>query len=38
MSYTIIKVGGKQHRVHEGEYLLVDRLSVDEGAASRRCC
>ena len=31
MSYAI-KVGGKQHRVHEGEYLLVDRLSVDEGA------
>ena len=32
MSYAIIKVGGKQHRVREGEYLLVDRLSVDEGA------
>jgi len=32
MSYAIIRVGGKQHRVREGEYLLVDRLAVDEGA------
>jgi large subunit ribosomal protein L21 len=31
MSYAIISVGGKQHRVREGEWLLVDRLSVDEG-------
>jgi large subunit ribosomal protein L21 len=31
MSYAIIKVGGKQHRVREGEWLLVDRLPVDEG-------
>lgn len=33
MSYAIIRVGGKQHRVREGEYLLVDRLAVDEGAS-----
>jgi large subunit ribosomal protein L21 len=31
MSYAIITVGGKQHRVREGERLLVDRLKVDEG-------
>ena len=31
MTYAIIHVGGKQHRVREGEYLLVDRLPVEEG-------
>ena len=31
MSYAIISVGGKQHRVQEGEKLLVERLGVDEG-------
>jgi large subunit ribosomal protein L21 len=31
MSYAIISVGGKQHHVREGEWLLVDRLGVDEG-------
>jgi len=31
MTYAIIKVGGKQHRVREGEWLLVDRLPVEEG-------
>jgi large subunit ribosomal protein L21 len=30
-TYAVIKVGGKQYRVREGERLLVDRLSVDEG-------
>ena len=29
--YAIIKLGGKQYRVQEGERLLVDRLKVDEG-------
>ena len=29
--YAIISLGGKQHRVHEGEWLLVDRLKVEEG-------
>jgi large subunit ribosomal protein L21 len=29
--YAVIKVGGKQYRVREGERLLVDRLAVDEG-------
>ena len=29
--YAIISLGGKQHRVQEGERLLVDRLKVDEG-------
>ena len=31
MTYAIITVGGKQYRVREGEWLLVDRLSLDEG-------
>jgi large subunit ribosomal protein L21 len=31
MTYAIIKVGGKQYRVREGEKLLVDRLKTDEG-------
>ena len=30
-SYAIILVGGKQYRVREGDKLLVDRLSADEG-------
>ncbi|MFN8224971.1 MAG: 50S ribosomal protein L21 [Gaiellales bacterium] len=32
MSYAIISVGGKQYRVREGERLLVDRVSLDDGA------
>jgi len=32
MTYAIIKVAGKQYRVREGERLLVDRLSQDDGA------
>ena len=31
MSYAIITVGGKQYRVREGEWLLVDRLPIEEG-------
>jgi large subunit ribosomal protein L21 len=31
MSYAIITVGGKQHRVQEGERLLVDHVKLDEG-------
>jgi large subunit ribosomal protein L21 len=31
MSYAIISLGGKQYRVREGEKLLVDRVSTDEG-------
>ena len=31
MDYAIIRLGGKQYRVREGEYLVVDRLKVDEG-------
>jgi large subunit ribosomal protein L21 len=30
-TYAVIAVGGKQYRVREGEWLLVDRLSVEEG-------
>jgi large subunit ribosomal protein L21 len=30
MTYAIVKLGGKQYRVQEGEKLLVDRLGVDE--------
>jgi large subunit ribosomal protein L21 len=32
MTYAIVKLGGKQYRVQEGEQLLVDRLAVDENA------
>src|ERR1022692_4310176 len=30
--YAIIKTGGKQYRVEQGQYLLVERLPVDDGA------
>lgn len=30
--YAIVKVGGKQYRVEEGDSLLVDRMPDDEGA------
>jgi large subunit ribosomal protein L21 len=30
--YAIVKTGGKQYRVEQGRYLLVERLPVDEGA------
>jgi large subunit ribosomal protein L21 len=32
LAYAIIRVGGKQHRVREGEWLLVDRLPHEAGA------
>ena len=32
MTYAIVKLGGKQYRVQEGEKLLVDRVAVDENA------
>jgi large subunit ribosomal protein L21 len=31
MDYAIIRVGGKQYRVREGETLVVDRVRADEG-------
>jgi large subunit ribosomal protein L21 len=31
MSYAIVKVGGKQYRVEEGQSILVDRMRADEG-------
>ena len=31
MTYAIIGVGGKQYRVREGEWLLVDRVATEEG-------
>ena len=30
--YAIVKTGGKQYRVQEGESLLVERLAAEEGA------
>jgi large subunit ribosomal protein L21 len=30
MTYAIVRMGGKQYRVQEGEQLVVDRLAVDE--------
>ena len=32
MSYAVIKTGGKQYRVEEGQTLLVERLPGDAGA------
>ena len=32
MAYAVIKTGGKQYRVEQGDSLLVDRMSEDEGA------
>ena len=31
MDYAIIRLGGKQYRVREGEKLVVDRVKADEG-------
>jgi large subunit ribosomal protein L21 len=31
MDYAIIKVGNKQHRVHDGETLVVERVPTEEG-------
>jgi large subunit ribosomal protein L21 len=31
MSYAIVKTGGKQYRVEQGQTLLVERLPVSEG-------
>jgi large subunit ribosomal protein L21 len=30
-SYAVISVGGKQYRVREGQRVLVDRMTVEEG-------
>ena len=30
--FAIIRTGGKQYRVREGDEILVERLDVDEGA------
>ncbi|MDQ6749832.1 MAG: 50S ribosomal protein L21 [Actinomycetota bacterium] len=32
MTYAIVKTGGKQYRVEEGQILLVERLHADAGA------
>ena len=29
--YAVIKSGGKQHRVSEGEEILLEKISLDEG-------
>ena len=29
--YAIVKTGGKQYRVEEGQHLLVERLAIDAG-------
>jgi large subunit ribosomal protein L21 len=31
--YAIVKTGGKQYRVEEGQSLLVEKLTADEGAS-----
>src|SRR3954452_9564758 len=33
MAYAIVKTGGKQYRVEEGQTLLVERLRADAGAS-----
>jgi large subunit ribosomal protein L21 len=32
MAYAIVKTGGKQYRVEQGQNLLVERLKADEGS------
>jgi large subunit ribosomal protein L21 len=32
MAYAIVKTGGKQYRVEQGQYLLVEKLDAEEGA------
>ena len=32
MAYAIVKTGGKQYRVEQGQQLLVERLKADEGS------
>ncbi len=32
MAYAIVKTGGKQYRVEQGQTFLVERLKADEGA------
>jgi len=32
MAYAVVKTGGKQYRVEEGQTLLVERLRADAGA------
>jgi large subunit ribosomal protein L21 len=34
MDYAIVKIGNKQHRVRDGETLVVDRVRADEGKSS----
>ena len=34
--YAIVKAGGKQYRVEEGDSLLVDRMREDVGAKVNR--
>ena len=31
MAYAVVRVGGKQYRVEEGQSIVVDRLSAEEG-------
>ena len=32
MAYAIVKTGGKQYRVEQGQYLLVEKLDGEDGA------
>ena len=31
-TYAVVEVGGNQHRVHEGDFIMVDRIADKEGA------
>lgn len=31
MNYAVIKTGGKQHKVEEGEIIAIEKLNIEEG-------
>ena len=31
MNYAVIKIGGKQHKVEEGEIIAIEKLNIEEG-------
>ena len=31
MNYAVIKTGGKQHKVEEGEIITIEKLNIEEG-------
>ena len=35
MNYAVIKTGGKQHKVEEGEIIAIEKLNIEEGENSK---